>query len=195
MMLLALLRILFAMDPLVRVDAASERIALNCVVRFCCEISSSSHSSASNSCCSLLFLIQNLHRKNITMAMKATPPITPPAIAPTFVFCEAGAGFGFAMQVMCAQALQSWGTSEHIWPLGQSGHVGVSVGHLTHLLKIVRRLRSTSCGIEPGSVEGIARDSAPASSSLLLLDRILYSRNDHDYVVEPPGCRRRRVES
>lgn len=144
MMLLALLRMLFAIEPLVRVDAASERMALNCVVRFCCEMSSSSHSSASSSCCSLLFLIQNLHRKNMTTAMNATPPMTPPAIAPTFVLSAAGAGLGFAIHVMCEQALQSWGTREQIWPPGQSGQVGVSEGHLTHLLKMVRRFRSTS---------------------------------------------------
>lgn len=160
MILLALLRMLFAMEPLVRVDAASERMALNCVTLFCCEISSSSHSSASSSCCSLLFLIQNLQRINMTMPMKATPPITPPAIAPTFVFCEAGAGLGFAIHVICAHALQSLGTSEQIWPLGQSGHVGVSVGHLTHLLKIVRRFRSTSCGMELRLVEAMATVTA-----------------------------------
>lgn len=70
--------------------------------------------------------------------MKAIPPTTPPAIAPTLVLLDGGAGTGFAMQVMYEHCSQVAGTSEQIWLFGHEGHVGVVVGHCTHRLKMLR---------------------------------------------------------
>ena len=144
MMLLARLRMLFANDPRVRVDAAS-LIAVNRVDLFWLEISSFCHSSSSSaSCSSLLFLIQNQYTKNTTKATNATPPTTPPAIAPTLGPLDGGAGVGFGMQVMCAQVLHDCGTREQILPLAQVGQVGVYGGHFTQRAKMLRSVCSTS---------------------------------------------------
>lgn len=48
------------------------------------------------------------------------------------------------MHVACAQVLQSWGTREQISPLPQLGQAGVSGGHSTQRLKMVRSVFSTS---------------------------------------------------
>lgn len=106
--------------------------------------SSASHScSNSRSCCALRFRIQNRQMKYTTSGMKATPPTTPPAIAPTLGPTVMGAGLGFCIHIMCAQVLQSWGTSEQISPSEHVGQLGVVGGHCTHRLN--SECRRSSC--------------------------------------------------
>jgi hypothetical protein len=80
-------------------------------------------------------------------ATNATPPTTPPAIAPTLGLFDGGAGFGFGMQVMCAHVLQDCGTREQISPSAQVGQVGVSGGHFTQRANMVRSVCSTSAAL------------------------------------------------
>ena len=76
--------------------------------------------------------------------MKATPPTTPPAMAPTFGPCEGSEGLGSFMHVMRGHALHVLGMSEQILPSVHFGHEGASGGHWTQRLKMVRKVRSTS---------------------------------------------------
>jgi len=80
-----------AMDPTVYVEALASR----CMVKFDFSLllgvvfssdTTSSSSSAQFSCsyCCLRGLIQYLHTRYVAMAITATPPMTPPAMAPTF---------------------------------------------------------------------------------------------------------------
>jgi hypothetical protein len=61
-------------------------------------------------------LIQNLQKRKMATPMNKTPPITPPAMAPTFGLLSVGLGFGLAIHVMWAQSSQLCGTSEQISP-------------------------------------------------------------------------------
>lgn len=79
------------------------------------------------------------------IAINATPPTTPPAIAPTFGPELDEDGLGFFTQTIDAHALQSAGTREQISFFLHGGHVGLSLsGQLTQRLKTVLRVRSIS---------------------------------------------------
>lgn len=82
--------------------------------------------------------------------MHRTPPMTPPAITPTFGpslddFAEGKAvavvvveeAVPAATQDVNGQELQVSTVSEHVWPSGHVGHGGVSSGHMRHRLKSV----------------------------------------------------------
>ena len=87
-------------------------------------------------------------------AMKATPPTTPPAIAPTFGPFDGGlivlpTG---GIHVECAHEWQVCGTREQISSFAHVGQDGESDGHCTHRLNIVLSVRSTSEDMLPLAV-------------------------------------------
>lgn len=96
--------------------------------------------------------MQKRQMTNVMMAMKATPPTTPPAMAPTLVLlldedefvwgmpaCELGTHIASVHVVH-----PSPGFWIQVWSLGQEGHVGCSSGHATHRLKMFLSAYSAS---------------------------------------------------
>ena len=83
MMLEARVRTVEAMEASVCVEALASRHIVN---SFSAAVGSSSWSSIQSSCsyCCLFVLMQNLQTRYVTAAMAKIPPMTPPAIAPTF---------------------------------------------------------------------------------------------------------------
>lgn len=73
-----------AIEPTVYVESLTSRCAVNPAFSSL-GVGSSSKSSAQFSCsyCCLRVFIPNLHTRYVTMAIRATPAMTPPAIAPT----------------------------------------------------------------------------------------------------------------
>lgn len=94
MMLEARVNTVEAMDPTVYVEALASRciakfdFSLLLGATFSSATTTSSSSSAQFSCsyCCLRGLIQYLHTRYVATAITATPPMTPPAMAPTFGF-------------------------------------------------------------------------------------------------------------
>jgi hypothetical protein len=102
---------------------------------------SSSSAHTGMLCGRLRVLMQNLHTRYVTAAMTASPPMTPPAIAPTFgdePATGAGVFVGFGAQVELAHCWQLVGyTNWHCVPAGQDdGHCRVDVGGQTRQLSL-----------------------------------------------------------
>lgn len=68
-------------------------------------------------------------------------------MAPTLGPDDGGGGLGFRTQVICAQEWQFCGNREQTSPSEHVGQVGVSGGHCTQRLKMVRSVRSTSASM------------------------------------------------
>lgn len=75
-----------AMEPTVYVEALASRCMVKAGFSLLWDAPSSSNSSTQFSCsyCCLRVLIQNLHTRYVAIATTARPPMTPPAMAPTF---------------------------------------------------------------------------------------------------------------
>lgn len=79
--------------------------------------------------------------------MTATPPTTPPTMAPMGVPDDIVAWPGkepTLTQVVVAHELHDSACREQVSPEAHGGQAGAPGGHLTHLLNICRRLSSTS---------------------------------------------------
>jgi hypothetical protein len=87
-------------------------------------------------------LSQNFHTQNTTMAMNATPPITPPTMAPMLgplsfeLVLDSEPDVAALTQVAFEQVLQpSPNCCEHTSSDLQDGHVGAVSGHVVQRLK------------------------------------------------------------
>jgi hypothetical protein len=115
MMLEARVRTDEAIEATVCVDARALRRDAKSFSTFSCSCMSISWKSASEY--GRLFPFrQYFHTTNVRMAMKATPPITPPAIAPTFGLEGASStASGLAPQMTWAHASQVWVVCMQTW--------------------------------------------------------------------------------
>lgn len=128
-----------AIEATVCVDARALRRDWKSFSAFsCCTISTSCHSL----CCDMGLRFpfrQYFHTTNVRMAMKATPPITPPAMAPTFgLLGAASPAVGSNSQPTEAHwshvrelCMQTW-LAGHLMPSQDSG----ACSHATHRFSI-----------------------------------------------------------
>lgn len=84
------------------------------------------------------FRMMNHHIKNTTMAMAATPPTTPPAIAPVSVPPEFEGAAPVETHLVVAHASQLGAVMVHIDPSGHAGQAGDVVSHCLQRLKTER---------------------------------------------------------
>lgn len=81
------------------------------------------------------FRMTNHHIKNTMRAMAATPPITPPAMAPVSVPPEVGGLVLVATHFVVAHSSQLGAVMVHIDPSGHEGQAGDVVPHCLQRLK------------------------------------------------------------
>lgn len=81
------------------------------------------------------FRMTNHHTKNTMRAMAATPPITPPAMAPVSLPPEFEGLEPVEMHFVVAHSSQLGAVIEHIDPSGHAGQAGDVVSHCLQRLK------------------------------------------------------------